>query len=164
MVLTGAVRTRGTGHGRRQVLGVTVAGLGAAGLAGCGLFDDGPAPRPAADPLQPLLRETVALVAAYERAAVAQPGLAARLAPLAGDHRAHAAELAKVIGTAVPSGVAASAQPAGAAAAAVLAGLRAAEQAAQRNAVAACRQAPAARAALLGSIAACRASHAEALR
>jgi hypothetical protein len=46
----------------------------------------------------------------------------------------------------------------------VLHGLRAAEQAAQRTANTVCRRAAAARAALLGSIAACRASHAEALR
>ena len=49
-------------------------------------------------------------------------------------------------------------------AAATVAALRKSEQAAQKSAVAACKQAPAARAALIGSIAACRATHAEALR
>jgi hypothetical protein len=42
--------------------------------------------------------------------------------------------------------------------------LRAGAQRAQRSAAAACGQAPAERAALVGSIAACRATHAEALR
>ena len=164
MVLTGAMRMSETGYGRRQLLGVTGAGLSVATLAGCGLLGDKPAPEPGPDALQPLLVEALALAAAYDRAVVAQPGQSARLAPLADDHRAHAAELAKVIGKAPPSGVAASPSPDGADAAALLAGLRSAEQAAQRNAAAACKSAPAARAALLGSIAACRATHAEALR
>jgi hypothetical protein len=47
---------------------------------------------------------------------------------------------------------------------AALADLRKAERSAQRTAAAACRTAPAARASLVGSIAACRATHAEALR
>jgi hypothetical protein len=92
---------------------------------------------------------------------VTEPGLATRLTPLADDHRAHAAELARLIGTTLPSTVASA--PAGAADDTV-ATLRAAEQAAQKSAVAACRAAPAERAALLGSIAASRATHAEALR
>ena len=164
MVLTGAVRKSETGYGRRQVLGVTGAGLSATALAGCGLLGDKPAPQPTPDPLQPLLQEALALAAAHDRAIVAQPGLSARLAPLADDHRAHAAELTKVIGKTSPSGVPASPAPDGADATRLLAALRSAEQAAQRNAVTACRQAPAVRAALLGSIAACRATHAEALR
>ncbi|WP_250001689.1 hypothetical protein [Actinoplanes sp. M2I2] len=154
-----------TGHSRRRVLGLGAAGLGAAGLTGCGLFDDDPEPPPVADPLQPLLDEATTLAAAYDRAIVSQPGLAARLTPLADDHRAHATELARLIGAAPPS-----AAPSGAAsapaddAARTIAALRAAEQAAQKSAVAACRSAPAGRAALVGSIAACRATHAEALR
>jgi hypothetical protein len=160
MVLTGAVRMRETGQTRRRVLG---AGLGVTVLSGCGLFDDDPAPAPAPDPLQPLLDEALTLAAAYDRAALAQPALAARLAPLAADHRAHAAELAKVIGATLPSAPAAPASS-GPGAAETVAGLRTAEQAAQRNAATPCGQAPADRAALLGSIAACRATHAEALR
>jgi len=162
MVLTGAVRMMG--QTRRRVLGLAAgAGLGVTTLSGCGLLDDGPEPTPAPDPLQPLLDEALALAAAYDRAALALPALAARLTPLAADHRAHAAELARVIGVTLPSAPAAPASS-GPAVTETLAGLRQAEQAGQRNAVAACGQAPAPRAALLGSIAASRATHIEALR
>jgi hypothetical protein len=113
-----------------------------------------------------VLDEALTLAAAYDRACVVQPGLVKRLTPLATDHRAHAAELARVFGASLPSAPAPAASggaPAGDAPA-TLAALRKAEQAAQRTAVAAAKQAPAARAALIGSIAACRATHAEALR
>jgi hypothetical protein len=157
MVLTGPVRMSGSRHTRRRLLG---AGLGVTVLGGCGLFDDKPEPPPAPDPLQPLLGEALALAAAYDRAALAQPGLATRLTPLAADHRAHADELARLFGTSPSAG----AEPAPSAGGDVIAALRAAEQAAQRSAVAACGTAPAERAALVGSIAACRATHTEALR
>jgi hypothetical protein len=165
MVLTDPMGITGNGYTRRGVLGGTAgATLSMTTLAGCGLFDNSPAPDKAADPLQPVLAEALALAAAYDRAVVAQPGLGNRLTPLAADHRAHATELAKVIGEKLPSGApAASAAPASDAAGTV-AGLRKAEQAAQKTAAVACRQAVAARAALVGSIAACRATHAEALR
>jgi hypothetical protein len=141
---------------------VLAAGVGVpAALAGCGGDPPAPAPPPGPDPLQPVLDEALALAAAYDRAALVQPGLAARLRPLAADHRAHAAELAKRIG---PSSPPSAAVPSSSAPARLLAGLRTAERAAQQNAAAACRTAPADRAALLGSIAACRATHAEALR
>ena len=156
MVLTGAVVIRDTGHTRRQLLAATV---GATALAGCGILDSGPDRPPAPDPLQPVLGEAVALAAAYDRLAGIQPTLARWLGPLAADHRAHAAELARVIGTSAPSAPAPDAS-----AGATLGQLRAAVQAAQRTAAAACRQTPAARAGLVGSIAACRASHVEALR
>lgn len=156
MVLTGAVVRRGNGHTRR---GLLAAAAGATALAGCGIFDSGPDDPPAPDPLQPVLDEAVALAVAYDRVAAAQPALARRLGPLAADHRAHAAELARVIGTAVPSAPAPAAS-----AAATIGGLRAAVRAGQRTADTACRQAPASRAALVGSIAACRASHLEALK
>nr|WP_030436037.1 hypothetical protein [Actinoplanes subtropicus] len=134
-------------------------------LAGCGVFENKPAPAAttAPDPLQPLLDEALALAAAYDRAVAAKPMLSARLAPLAADHRVHAADLAKLIGTpsasAAPSGPVvenASADP--------VAALRTAELAAQKTAVAACLAAPPDRAGMVGSIAACRATHAEALR
>jgi hypothetical protein len=178
MVLTGPVRMSEKGHTRRRLLGTA---LGVTTLAGCGLLDDKPAPPAVPDPLRPLLDEALGLAATYERATVARPGLAARLAPLAADHRAHATELARVIGAATPSASAgpsgtgpsgtglagtgpSAAGPPAAGDAETLAALRTAEQAAQRNAAAACRQAAAARAALVGSIAACRATHVEALR
>ncbi|MET0422939.1 MAG: hypothetical protein ABW046_03635 [Actinoplanes sp.] len=158
-----------TGHSRRRLLGG--AGLSALSLAGCGLLDDDePAPPATPDALQPLLDEAVALAAAYDRAVIAQPGLSGRLAPLAANHREHAGELSKLIGAAATTPVTAasvSAPPAASASAppaVALADLRAAEQAAQKNAAAACAQAPADRVALVGSIAAGRATHAEALR
>jgi hypothetical protein len=164
MVFTGGVRTSHEATTRRRVLSLTAglggAALGSTTLAGCGLFgDDTPSSSGGSEPLRPLLAEAVALAGAYDKAAAAQPDLAARLKPLAEDHRAHAAALAKLIGTAVP-GAAATAIGSGDA----LAGLRTAEQTAQRNAVTACRQAPAGQAELVGSIAACRATHIEALR
>jgi hypothetical protein len=163
MVLTVRVDIRDDGHSRRRLLGVTGVTLGVATLAGCGLLG-GPDPDRAADALQPVLGEALTLASEYDRAVVAQPGLAGRLAPLAGDHRAHAAELARVIGVAVPSRPPQGAAPGADGAAALVKQLRTAELAAQKTAAAACRQAPAARAALVGSIAACRATHAEALR
>ncbi|WP_239164217.1 hypothetical protein [Actinoplanes palleronii] len=151
-----------SGHTRRRVLGASGALAGLVTLSGCGLFDDDPEPAPAPDALQPLLDEALTLAAAHTRVALAQPALAAKLTPLAEAHRAHAVELARVIGTTLPSGGAApSAATTGADTAAAL---RKSEQAAQKTAAAACRSAPAERAALVGSIAAARASHAEALR
>jgi hypothetical protein len=169
MVLTVAVVTGDNGHTRRRILGVAAGTAVAAAASGCGVFDDEPEPvKP--DALQPVLDEALGLAAALDRAALAQPGLATRLTPLAGDHRAHITELSRVIGRPAPPAPAASSGAPGAGdpdagnPAALLKQLRAAEQAAQRTATTACRQAPAERAALVGSIAACRATHAEALR
>jgi hypothetical protein len=147
---------------RRLVLAAGAgAALALAAPAGCGLFDDEPEPLPEPDPLQPILDQALALAVAHERAAATEPSLAARLAPLARDHRAHAAELARLIGT-VPGSAApgASAGPV----AQTPAELRRAEQAAARTATAAARTTQPDRAGLVGSIAACRAAHAEALR
>ncbi|WP_236047580.1 hypothetical protein [Paractinoplanes ovalisporus] len=152
-----------TGYSRRRVLGATVAGVATTALSGCGLFDDEPAPPEQPDPLQPLLDEAVALAASYDRAVAAQPGLASRLTPLAEDHRTHAAEISRLIGKTPPSAGPSASPPVGAPAE-TIATLRSAEQAAQKSAVALCRAAPAERAALIGSIAASRATHAEALR
>lgn len=175
MVFTIRVVITGNGHAeptrggkqqsnftRRGLLGA--AALSAATLGGCGIFDSGPDQPPAPDPLQPVLDEAVALAAAYDRAGLAQPGLAKRLTPLGADHRAHIAALSTVIGKAAPSGAPSASAATAGDAAAVLSDMRAAERAAQKTAVAACRTAPAERAALVGSIAACRATHAEALR
>ncbi|MEU4687902.1 hypothetical protein [Actinoplanes sp. NPDC023714] len=159
MVLTWPVRMSDTRHTRRRILTATGAIVAAATLSGCGLFDDEPEPEPAPDPLQPILDEALALAAAYDLAAQGDPALA----PFAEDHRAHAAELAGLIGTTLPSGAAAP-PSAPAQQAQSKADLRAAELAAQKTAAAACVAAPADRAALVGSIAACRATHASALR
>jgi len=159
MVLTGAVLMSEAVHTRRRLLGAGAGVTTAAALAGCGLLGDDDEPdQPAApDPLRPLLDEALALALAYDRAALARPDLAARLTPLAADHRAHVTELTRVIGSAPPSAAAPSAVPG-------VAELRAAEQAAQKTAAAACGTAPPERAGLAGSIAACRATHVEALR
>ncbi|MFI7605449.1 hypothetical protein ACIBTV_10015 [Micromonospora sp. NPDC049366] len=144
--------------------GLVALGGVAVPLAGCGLFDRDEGPPPAADPLHPLLDEALALAASYREAAGAVPELADRLTPIAETHESHAAELARVIGATPPSPApsATGTPPAGADAA--LAALRQAEQAARNAAVTACAAAPAERAALVGSIAAARATHLEALK
>jgi hypothetical protein len=166
MVLTERVGAVSDGFTRRVVLGGATGVTGAAVLAGCGLFGKDKEQQKAADQLQPVLNEALALAAAYDQAVVSQPGLSKRLTPLAADHRQHAAALAKAIGADLPSpGASASAGAASASdAAGTVAALRKAEQTAQKNAAAACRTTAADRAGLVGSIAACRAAHAEALR
>ncbi|MGR6317901.1 hypothetical protein Q2K19_03360 [Micromonospora soli] len=133
-------------------------------LTGCDPFgrDDEP---PAPDPLEPLAAESAALEARHRAAVAAAPALTERLTAIADAHRAHVEELRRVIGRAAPSGT-----PAGTPSAAatdpdgLLAELREAEQQGRDNAAKACAAAPAERAALLGSIAAARATHVEALK
>jgi hypothetical protein len=113
------------------------------------------------DPLNPFYRDTAALLGRYEATIAAQPGLTERLGPLRDAHRAHVQSLAREIGpgldgtsaTPAPADNGASDQPA------MLAALLAAEKNAVTAARAACLGAPSYRAALLGSIAAARASH-----
>ncbi|RIV40763.1 hypothetical protein [Micromonospora radicis] len=138
-------------------------------LTGCDLLDREEPPRP--DPLTPLFDEALRLAAGLRAAATAQPDLAGRLTPLAEAHEAHAAELAQLIGAALPSTTVTPDDPTGtppgtppADRAATLAALRKAERAGRDSATAACAAAPEDRAALLGSIAAARATHLEALR
>ncbi|MFG1843310.1 hypothetical protein ACGFH8_33325 [Micromonospora sp. NPDC049175] len=160
-------RDQASRHSRRKLLraGALLAlGGAAAPLTGCDLFDRDDQPAPPPDPLRPMVDESLALAAAYQAGAAAHPDLAARLGPIAEAHTAHATELARVIGVALPSTVATpttapAADPAGA-----LAALRALEKTAQKSATAACASASAERAALLGSIAAARATHQEALK
>jgi hypothetical protein len=160
----------GSKHSRRGIIRGTILTGAALGLpaatAGCSLFDKNTGPdRP--DALQPVLDEAVALAALLDRSALTVPALSKRLTPLAADHRAHAAALAELIGRPTPSPGAsssASAAPVGGSPASLLKQLRTSMQAAQRNAATACRQAPADRVMLVGSIAACRGSHVEALR
>jgi hypothetical protein len=162
MVFTVAVVIRG-GHTRRRVLAGAVGTAAVTAAAGCGLFDDNEKPKPP-DALQPLLTEAQTLAATFDAAALAQPSLAKRLTPLAADHRAHVAALAQVIGTTPPSAGPSSAPASASDATALVKQLRSAVQTASKNAAAACGTAAADRAALVGSIAACRATHAEVLR
>ncbi|MGC4895770.1 hypothetical protein [Micromonospora sp. DT31] len=135
-------------------------------LTGCDLLDRDDEP-PTPDALEPLVAEALALEARHRAAATAAPTLAGRLTPIADAHRAHAEELRRVIGRPAPSGtptVDPTTAPPATAPAAVLTELRRVEQQGRTNAAKACAAAPAERAALLGSIAAARATHVEALK
>ncbi|GGJ77056.1 hypothetical protein GCM10010123_03800 [Pilimelia anulata] len=147
-----APRTAPVAGTRRALLRAAALVPAAAVAAGCRPG------RPAApDPLTGLLAGTVALAALYARVIETTPALAARLAPVRAAHEAHAAALTAVIAppTTPP------APPPGAAP--TVATLRRAERTGQRAAAAACLAAPAARATLLGEIAAARATHLEVL-
>ncbi|MFY1669186.1 hypothetical protein ACN27G_04380 [Plantactinospora sp. WMMB334] len=137
-------------------------------VTGCGLFDGEPDPPPPPDPLAPLITGALDLAARYDAAVAAHPELADRLRPVAEAHRAHAAELARVTGTALPSATPTASAPAtdpgAGTATATLGGLREAEQQGREAASRAAAEAPAGRAALVGSIAAARATHLEVLR
>jgi hypothetical protein len=162
MVLTVPVRVgdKRSVHTRRAVLRTV---LGSALTVGLAAACDSPAPvKPARpDPLTPFLRNTEALLARYEAAITAQPALADRLTPLRDDHRAHVAALNRELG--FPSPAPATATSGTATGVDPVAGLRDAERAAATAATDACLAAPSYRAGLLGSIAACRASHVEVL-
>jgi hypothetical protein len=170
-VLMGEERAR---YSRRAVLGAALGGLvgtvGAATLTGC----DKPGPAQVhkiADPLNPLYRDTAALLARYEATIAGLPELAARLTPLRDAHREHLRALAREIGpnldspapAASGSGAASAPADAPADAGAALAALRDAEKAGSAAARAACLAGPSYRAGLLGSIAAARASHEQVL-
>jgi hypothetical protein len=156
---------------RRGVLAAAVGGLALYPIAGCGLFGDeeDKAQPSAPDPLAPLLAEALSLADRHEAAIAAFPALAGRLSPVAEAHREHAAALAKMIKAPEP-GASGSSTPSTAPATpegdqkSALAALRSAEQKGQKAAAEACRSAPAERAALLGSIAAARATHLEVVR
>jgi hypothetical protein len=150
-------------------LGITVTAALASPLAGCGLLDRGPDGPTEPDPLTPLLTEALDLASRHEAAVTAYPELADRLTPVAQAHRAHAAELSKIIGAgssspSVPSTPLPSDSAVTGDQKSTLAALRDAEQKAQKAAAEACRVAPEARAALVGSIAAARATHLEVTR
>ncbi|HEY2792759.1 MAG TPA: hypothetical protein VGJ28_10395 [Micromonosporaceae bacterium] len=180
MVLYCAVHPLRPGLTRRVVL--TGTGLGALALAGC---SSPPVAKATAatltkDPLGPLYTETLALITKYDQSIATAPALAPLAAPLREEHRQHATALAALMDIAAPRVSAApnaagramppvtapapSAAPSSdPATAATRAQLAAAEATAQTNAVAACMRGPASRAAVLASIAACRASHVAAL-
>lgn len=164
MVFTVSVRIGAGRYGlsRRAVL--SAAGGGTLLLvAGCDTLRRGVTAERSPDPLEPLLAGTLALLDRYDAAVAAAPDLAARLGPIRDDHRAHADALARLTGaspTRLPPSAPTSAAPGGP----VLPGLRAAERTGYADAINACMAAPADRAGLIGSIAACRATHLEALR
>lgn len=152
------------GPSRRRVLRAALGCLVASiPLAGC----DTSKPvrtRRITDPLNSFYHDTAALLAQYEAIMTAQPVLAARLAPLRDAHREHLRALAREIGPGLddpsPAVSASGALPVDTSS---VSALRAAEKEASAAARAACLAGPSYRAALLGSIAAARASHAEAL-
>ncbi|MGH3716896.1 MAG: ferritin-like domain-containing protein [Micromonosporaceae bacterium] len=141
--------------------GAVVAGLG---LTGCDLLSPEPPPP---HPLMKMLDDTRAMLRRYDSALAAQPRLAERLTPLRDNHRTHIDELRQLIGpsaSATPSAASVPSSPAPAAEKATLAALRTAEREGQAYATQACLSGKPAYAGLLGSIAACRATHAEVLK
>jgi hypothetical protein len=133
---------------------------------------------PPPDPLTEDLAAERQLLGSYQATIARHPSLAKRLTPLRSDHGAHVAALERELGlapstpTAAPSATASTGSPTPSPSpdesavaavpgtpAAALNALRAAERAAARARSAACLTAPAARATLLASIAACEASH-----
>jgi hypothetical protein len=152
---------------RRAVL-TGLAGAGTAlALGGCWPKKDGPAARPTPHPLTPVVAGTVGLIDRYQAALAAHSDLGTRLQPLLDEHRKHLDALREAMGTPSPSASATASASASASVApdpaGALAALHAAEQSGQTEAAAACLAAAADYAPLLGSIAACRATHVEVL-
>jgi hypothetical protein len=153
----------------RRVLLITGLAGGVASLAGCRGSDDSGAGGSRAHPLQPTLAGALALVGRYDATIAAQPNLSGRLAPLRADHATHVEALNAAMGRATPSAIpsaGASGSPGPAVPTdtkAAVAALRAAEKTAQGDAAKTCISVPAQYAELLGSIAACRATHLEVL-
>ena len=151
----------------RGVAGLAGIGLtgavGVSALAGCDAFAGSPEAASEPHRLEAFLRSTVALGDQYDLAIGAVPALSRSLGPVRDAHRAHAKALADAIGVTVPA-----ASPAPVAVPAdrgrALALLTAAEKAGREAAVAACLEAAPRLAALLGSVAAARASHLEVLK
>jgi hypothetical protein len=137
-------------------------------LAGCWPGSNKPATPPPPHPLTSAVAGTQALVDRYRTTIGGYPDLGARLEPLLANHRAHLDALRNAMGLPSPSASpsAATASPSASVAAdqaGALAALRTVEQAARTEAATACLAARAEYAPLLGSIAACRATHAEVL-
>jgi hypothetical protein len=179
MVFDGAVRPDKTLTRRAALTGAV-----ALVLAGCTSTPQRARPTGAtvsSDPLGPLYTETLTLITSYDRTTATTPQLGILTEPLREDHRQHAIALAALMGIAAPSisaspGVGGRPMPptsvpvptAGTTfdpdSAAARTALLAAERTAQTNAVTACLAASPARAVVLASIAACRATHVEVLR
>lgn len=150
---------------RRAVLAAAAAALTT--LTACDIPKSSAATwHPAPDVLLPLLARTVALRDRYAEVLTAFPALQDRLGPFKDNHAAHVVALAREVGLDEHGPMPAASTSAGpvvqdqATALKELAGL---EKAGQEDATGACLSAPSYRAALLGSIAACRAAHVEVL-
>jgi hypothetical protein len=143
----------------RRAAGAAAGVAAGIGLAGCDLLHPPTFPPAPADPLTTLYDATVGLIAAYEATSATHPTLAARLTPLREDHRAHAMALATDMALAPDGRVAVAVDTVPTQPVAALAALLAAEQKGIAEATEACLAAPAWRAPLLASIAACRTSH-----
>jgi hypothetical protein len=144
------------------VLTGALAGAAGVTLSGCGLLAGDPPPP---HPLLGTLRDIRTLLSRYEAAISAHPTLAGRLGPLQDNHRTHLTTVAKLIGpTASESPSPASSMAVPPDEEGAVRELREAERLGQETAVRACLAATPEYAGLLGSIAACRASHREVLR
>lgn len=132
-------------------------------LAGCDWLRSDPPP-PVPDPLDQFIWSTQELAQRYESTLTAYPELTERLGPLHATHVAHLAALRDVVGRdpapPSPTNPAGTFRPApGQDPDTAVVALREAEEAAQAEAAQACLAAPPARALLLGTITAARASH-----
>jgi hypothetical protein len=143
------------------VLATATGALVAPALAGC-TPADGTVDVPGAAALAEVITATADLADRYDAAILAYPDLADRLTPLRDAHRTHARDLAGMLGQAPPA--ARTQQPPTGGQDGAVSALATAEKSGRAAAVAACLAAPARLAPLLGSIAAARAGHAEALR
>lgn len=154
---------------RRQMLAGALQALAAVGLAGCRPFGRPAAhPKPHASPPQtdallPLVVAERAVLKQYDDVLARYPQLLARVGVIRADHAAHLDALRGALAgpdRPAPEGPAfAPATPA-----AALAGLRATEANAAARLATACAFAAPARAALLGSVAACESAHLVLLR
>jgi hypothetical protein len=164
MVFTVPMRLHAT---RREVLAGLAGSVTGLALAGCWPGSDKPAAQHSPHPLTPVLAGTNALAGLYRATIAGYPDLGERLTPLLADHEAHVEALHKAMGT--PSAPASASPGASvtsslaADSAGAVAALRKAEQTGQADAVTACLVAASDHAGLLGSIAACRATHVEVL-
>ena len=151
---------------RREVMGLAAV-LGLSACTGGGQGADSPTIDSSAtpEPDRALASEVAAaewaLVAAYDRALAAQPGLTDLISPLRDQHREHAAAM----GSTTPPDASAPAESVGTSADQVLADLLAAERAAVTQRTAACDAATQSDfASLVALIAASEAGHVEYLR
>jgi hypothetical protein len=151
----------------RGLLGIAGAGLAGAAatgaLAGCDLIPHGAEGGAEPHALDGLLVATVALGDRYDATVSTVSALAPTLVPLRDAHRAHAVALASALGREVPRAPA-DAAPVPADRVAAVAALAILEKKGRDEAVAACLASQPRLAALLGSVAAARASHLEILK